>query len=373
MEVETLCLIYEKTTVPVPKVRAWGLAANNPLILGPFIVMDFIEGVSLSDVLKDSGRLSSRLIRPDISDHKMAAIYAQFAKIQLELFQLDFDKIGNVPSAKTRYTAYDHPLTYKGHDIMQTGGVNCFSDRNIPILATQAYFEHIVSQDWKQLRQQRNSVFGPNDARAKYACLSVLAANLPYFINTEFDRGPFKLICDDLGLSNLIVRGEDDVTIVGVVDLEWSYVGTAQLFATPWWLLQARLNLWSAEYDEESPKIADRFLQYLRIFTQVLEDEEKKMPSCRQRLSDLLKWSQSSGAIWLHMVLSCGFNFDDSIPFTRLREHIGRDKWEQQEKAFSDSNDIEAFVAQKVLQLKQYNKDYEHLQQKRTKVSHSGP
>jgi hypothetical protein len=34
---------------------------------------------------------------------------------------------------------------------------------------------------------------------------------------------------------------EDDLTIVGVVDLEWSYIGPAQLFGSaPWWLLQDR-------------------------------------------------------------------------------------------------------------------------------------
>lgn len=56
--------------------------------------------------------------------------------------------------------------------------------------------------------------------------------------NNVYDNGPFKLICDDLGLANMIVRSEDDLTIVGVVDFEWVYAGPAQLFASaPWWLL----------------------------------------------------------------------------------------------------------------------------------------
>jgi len=44
--------------------------------------------------------------------------------------------------------------------------------------------------------------------------------------------GLFKLLCDDFGLANMIVRSKDDLTIVGVVDLEWSYTGPAQLFGS---------------------------------------------------------------------------------------------------------------------------------------------
>lgn len=50
MEVEALFLIHEKTTILVPKIHAWGLAEENQLGLGPFILMDFIKGVCLNDV-----------------------------------------------------------------------------------------------------------------------------------------------------------------------------------------------------------------------------------------------------------------------------------------------------------------------------------
>ncbi len=44
---------------------------------------------------------------------------------------------------------------------------------------------------------------------------------LPDFINKKYDGRKFKLVCDDLGLANLMVKSKDDLTIVGVVDLEW--------------------------------------------------------------------------------------------------------------------------------------------------------
>lgn len=53
MEVTALNLIRSSTTIPVPEVQAWGSAAQNRLGLGPFIMMDFIEGMSLNELLWD--------------------------------------------------------------------------------------------------------------------------------------------------------------------------------------------------------------------------------------------------------------------------------------------------------------------------------
>ena len=54
IEVEVLSLIRERTSIPVPKVYSWGLAADNPLGLGAFILMEFIIGTSVSRLLKKS-------------------------------------------------------------------------------------------------------------------------------------------------------------------------------------------------------------------------------------------------------------------------------------------------------------------------------
>jgi hypothetical protein len=48
----------------------------------------------------------------------------------------------------------------------------------------------------------------------------VLKALIRKLVNAKYNHCKFKLICDDLGLANLIVRGREDLTVVGVVDLE---------------------------------------------------------------------------------------------------------------------------------------------------------
>lgn len=190
----------------------------------------------------------------------------------------------------------------------------------------------------------------------------VLKCLIRDLVNPKYDRRKFKLICDDLGLANLIVRSREDLTVVGVVDLEWSYIGPAQLFGSaPWWLLQDRPvnSVWDYKGDEP-PKIAARYFKCLEIFIRVLEEEEVKLPAYKDKeLSSLVKWSQSSGAMWLHMLLSSGFNDHRSFPFTQLRLHLGDTEWAEREKEFANAEELEAFAARKVSELDEYDEALE--------------
>lgn len=81
MEVAVINLIRHGTTIPAPKIQAWGVAAQNPLGLCPFIIMEFIQdGVSLNDLFKDVDG-GTRLLREDHSNDEMETIYRQFAKV----------------------------------------------------------------------------------------------------------------------------------------------------------------------------------------------------------------------------------------------------------------------------------------------------
>jgi hypothetical protein len=51
------------------------------------------------------------------------------------------------------------------------------------------------------------------------------------------------------------------------------------------------------------------------------------MPGNQEKeLSNLVKQSEVSEAMWLYMVLSCGFNDADNLPFIQLRQHVGPKK-----------------------------------------------
>ncbi|KAI9837335.1 MAG: hypothetical protein M1819_000409 [Sarea resinae] len=372
MEVEALSLIRAKTTIPVPTVRAWGLAAQNELGLGPFVMMDFIDGVSLNDVLRSDH--SSRLVTAEIRDGEIEGLYRQFVGFLLQLWKLDFDRLGSLPTPVTGFAAPPRPLTWKVHDILQTGGVDTFGmflglsrDRTQAFATATEYFQYVAQQDWEQLLQQANSIGGEYSGRSKYAAFQVLSSVIPDYIDPRFDHGPFKLICDDLGLANMLVRSRDDLTIVGVVDLEWSYAGPAQLFGSaPWWLLMARLNNWDAEFDQdEVPALLARYLRYLDILKRVLDEEaaneetEEPRRHDARELLNLIRRSETSGSMWLHMLLSCGFNDESSVPFSQLRQRFGLEEWKQRKEEFYDTAEIEAFVQRKLAQLEQHEKDLE--------------
>lgn len=52
-EVRVIEYLQEHTMIPVPNVRFWGSGEESPCGLGPFIVMDFIEGTRLSSFLRE--------------------------------------------------------------------------------------------------------------------------------------------------------------------------------------------------------------------------------------------------------------------------------------------------------------------------------
>jgi len=61
--------------------------------------------------------------------------------------------------------------------------------------------------------------------------------------------------------------------------------------------------------------------------------------SQEKELSNLVKRFEVSRAMWLYMVLSCGFNDADNLPFIQLRYYIGTEKWEQLKEELQDKSD----------------------------------
>lgn len=60
--------------------------------------MTFIEGICLKDVLIASG---SRVLKNDIPDDTIEMIYRQMANIMLQLFKINFRRIGSLPTITT--------------------------------------------------------------------------------------------------------------------------------------------------------------------------------------------------------------------------------------------------------------------------------
>ncbi len=156
-----------------------------------------------------------------------------------------------------------------------------------------------------------------------------------------------------------------------MVDLEWSYVGPAQLFGSaPWWLLQDRpINEEWNWKDGQPPKLAGRYFKCLDMYKRVLEEEEARMQGHEEKeLSSLVRWSQESGAMWLHMLISVGFNEPGSFPLMQLRKLVGATEWERRRRESEDLPGVEAFVTQKMWELEEYDEAMDRLESDKERV-----
>ncbi|KAF1958608.1 hypothetical protein CC80DRAFT_514698 [Byssothecium circinans] len=329
-EVATLKLLRERTNVPVPVVKAWGRADENPLRLGPFMMQEFIQGEDLGDIMEDPAEEHSSLMSVKVDDET--------------IFKLDFKEIDGLPIGSPDRR---RPLTLAAHEIIRLGGVNVLGSRSEKLLTTKAFFGYVVDQQWQQLHEQLNSVDDEKDAREKYVFVRALKSLTSRYTWPDYNEGPFKLICDDFGPRNMRVK---DRKTTGVIDQEFSYAGLAQLIATaPWWLLLERPHMW-----DFSSEMEDRFIRHLDMYQRVLEEEEEAMPGHEgKELSMLVKRSREDGTMWFIMVLQGFFQSPDNFPCTQLiRRTPG---WNDLVKEVLEE-EIEAFVAKKMKHVKLHGK-----------------
>lgn len=74
-EVQVIKFFHEQTTIPVLRLISWGLTVDSPQQFGPFVVSDFVEGVSLSDILKDPNDQKKPYLNPEIDKRTLDIIF----------------------------------------------------------------------------------------------------------------------------------------------------------------------------------------------------------------------------------------------------------------------------------------------------------
>lgn len=371
-EAATMRFVKEKTNIPVPSVIAWGLSHENPLGLGAFIIMDFIEGEPLDVILRQgSGQEEAHSFRLDISDEELETIYRQVANFLLDLSAYDFPQIGSLSGNANLNSGIDsRPLTLKMNEIESHGGVRVGGVLSLHSIITRqptdtgdtigpfsgtfssasSYFQYVAKQDMQHLWDQPNSIDDMEDARRKYLHSKMFAALVPRLVDSKYDHGPFKLICDDFRFGNMLVNNAQDLKIVAVLDWEWAYTAPFQmLYSPPRWLLLKRPFDWE---DEDVSK----YNYLLNVFTNVLDEEQQKRAESRSMpsMATLMRESMKDGRFWFHeLVYSC-FEAPDSRAWLALRQLLPS----IDELVTVAGPEVEQFVNSKMEQLKQYNVEW---------------
>lgn len=139
-EVAVMKFLKEKTRVPIANIVAHGTAMDDGDTIGPFVITEWIEGVSLTSVMEQLPRPEwGPVLREDLDDDFLYKIYRQMAHILLELSFHDFDKIGSLSATEdedlsSSWSITSRPMTLKVNEIERAG--NVITDGNVTLCMT---------------------------------------------------------------------------------------------------------------------------------------------------------------------------------------------------------------------------------------------
>ncbi|KAK2734148.1 hypothetical protein FQN57_001863 [Myotisia sp. PD_48] len=223
--------LRKHTNIPIPEIIAHETADNNPTGLGPFIIMSWIDGVKMKDLL--TTETERYLLNPDLHEMTLKRLY--YENFQTRRLVPDYASASNVYSSSVDY------------------------------------FANLAKLHFLHLKEQLNSVDDSRDCLEKYTCRHLLRSIIPIFASTGDGTGPFKLFCDDFGPGNILVD-PGTLKITGVIDWEFTYAAPAQFSSSPpEWLVINNIAHWCLE----------AYGPIFDLFIRVLEEKESEAESKR--------------------------------------------------------------------------------------------
>lgn len=318
-EVDIMRYIHQHTSIPVPFVLHWGTGQENPLGLGPFIIMEYIDHVmDLSDVLNTPGlAIKDRpILDPNIDIAKLELLYGQFADILLQLSTLRLPRIGSLVQIDDfTWEVTQRPLSYSANELVRLGTLprSRLPKANEAFQSASSYFDSLANLHLEHLTHQQNdAVDSADDCRRRYIArlLFCKLAKEGQFTTPSTNLGPFNIWCDDLRPSNVLIN--EHLQIVGIVDWEFTYAAPVEFsYAPPWWLLLEQPEYWPDGLEAWTSMYESRLQAFLKVLR---EREEVAIQRGRledgQRLSVRMHRSWESGDFWVSYAARKSFAFD---------------------------------------------------------------
>ncbi|KAG7290674.1 hypothetical protein NEMBOFW57_000677 [Staphylotrichum longicolle] len=362
-EVRVIEYLRENTTIPLPRVQCWGSADVSPAQLGSFMIMDFVEGIRLSTLLKEPNDddQADFILNPAIEEATLDTIYDRLPIICSNSPGLNFPPLEPFPKMclQAPWAVTGRPLTYNMNELATMTGYPTDQFPTTHFERDSDYFETVARQHLLHLKTQRNLSSNEDDVRRRFFARRQFQRLVPK--HCIEDAGPFRLFCDDMQPSNMLV---DPATlrITAVLDFEFTNSMPAQFtYGPPWWLLLRGPDMWLDNYslDEFLARYVPRMEQFLRA----LERIEAKaaytggggLPQ-NQRLSARMRDSWKTGRFWFNYAARTSLDVDD-IYWAALHDHAmdgnGIDSLDA-----ATRSDMEEMVKLKMEHRKAYNADY---------------
>ena len=359
-EVRIIEYLRQHTTIPLPYIRCWGLTEESPHQLGPFIIMDFIEGTRLSTFLKQptEDEDADMILNPAIEEETLDTIYTQLADYILQFSRLEFSLIGAISKdASETWTVTSRPLTYDMNEMATGTGYPMDQLPTTPFHRANDFFQSVSNQRLLHLKTQQNLAKDEADVRRRFIARHRFKQLIPeYCID---DAGPFKVFCDDMQPANMLID-PNTLRITAVLDFEFTNSMPAQFTCDPpWWLLLRGPDVWldRNSMDEFLVRYVPRMEQFLRALERVEEksaaggDErlEKEL-----RLSTRMRDSWKTGRFWFNYAARTCLDMDD-IYWHTLHDQVDGDGFGLLDEA--TRAELKPLIRMKMEQRKAYEKE----------------
>ncbi|KAK1948885.1 hypothetical protein LY78DRAFT_16591 [Colletotrichum sublineola] len=358
-EVMVMKYLHDLTSIPVPLVRDWGLTEDSPQHLGPFIIMDFVEGQELSGLLQQptENKEDAVVLDPDIDNAKLDFVYEQIAGFMLELSHHRFPRIGAISQDATsgQWEVTRRPLTYDMNEVVTLGGYPTDNlDSAAPFDCASHFFAARGKSFQVHLEAQRNIAADDEElAWNEFVARHCFAHIIPTH-GTVNENGPFRLFCDDLRPTNMLVDPET-LKISAILDFEFTNAMPAQ-FAddVPWWLLLKQPAVWIG--DGKLQEFLTLFQPRKEQFIRAMERAEAKsrLAADETSLSARMRDSWDSGRFWFNLASRSSFDISEIYWEVLHKDGLG--------EALLDSAILkgkEAFLQRKKAQFDAYRREKE--------------
>ncbi|XRM38325.1 hypothetical protein ABZX51_001755 [Aspergillus tubingensis] len=204
-EVQVMEYIRQNTDIPIPCIHSWGLTADSPHNLGPFIIMDYVNGTLLSTILKQPDE-EDLYLSPNIDNTLLDKIYYQIARYLLQFSHLTFPKIGAISKDNTSNTWHvpNRPLTYNMNELVTVSSYPANKWPAAPFDCASDYLASLANEHLTHLWTQRNIADNPDIAQDRF----IARHRFKQLISKYYPTGnnePFILFCDDMRPSNMLI------------------------------------------------------------------------------------------------------------------------------------------------------------------------
>lgn len=356
-EVEIINFIHENTTIPVPRLLGWGLTKDSPRQLGPFIISEFVQGVSLCSILSDPTDPQTLWLDPKIDTQILDTVYEQIADFMLQLYQFNFSSIGAISKDASlgTWSVKRRPLTYSMNELTTSTFYPPDEFPTTPFSSSTDYFKSLTKSYMTHIRTQRNYCANPKAAKDLYISRHLFTQLIPkYSIN---NRGPFKLFCDDLRCQNMLVDPKT-LRITAVLDLEFTNAMPGQFASeSPWWLLLVgpEAYLFRGRTTEEFKAAYEpRLEQFLRAMQRV--ERTKGLAINDRSLSNRMLESWKTNRFWFNFAARRPIDVEALFDNCLKDDGAGLESLDEDIRA-----GLGPFIEMKMEQLKAYDKDCKQL------------